>query len=130
MAKDPDKEADPTQTRAKQAMNCAGVLLPPLLFVKAAVAVAMNGLRQNVPETVARVSGGEYFKFNDARTLERNLTRLSNHISNQYVLSFHPESPRAGFHVIGVKLKDYPNLNLSARDGYWMDGEGAVAIAP
>jgi len=88
-------------------------------------AIAMrNALRQNVPETVAKVSGGEYFKFSDEKGLQRDLQRLSNHISNRYMLSFHPQSPHVGFHTIGVSLKEYKGVKVQARNGYWVDGDG------
>jgi len=121
MAKDPDKADDPTQNKAKQAMDCAGVLLPPLLLAKAAVEIAINGFRRNVPETVARVSGGEYFKFSGEKALEQDLARLSNHVGNRYMLSFQPQNPPTGFHAIGVTMTDYNNLRVSARNGYWFD---------
>jgi VWFA-related protein len=123
MANDPDQPVDPTQTKAKRAVDCAGVLLPPLLLAKAAMVAAMNGFRKNVPETVARVSGGEYFKFSGEKALEQDLARLSNHVGNRYMLSFHPQSPHAGFHAIGVTTKDYNNLRVSARSGYWFDAD-------
>ena len=123
MAKDPDKADDPTQNKAKQAIDCAGVLLPPLLLAKAAVEIAINGFRRNVPETVARVSGGEYFKFSGEKALEKDLARLSNHVGNRYMLSFQPQNPHTGFHAIGVTMTDYNNLRVSARNGYWFDAE-------
>jgi len=121
MAKDPDQAEDPTQTKAKQALDCAGVLLPPVLLVKAAVASVMNGFKKNVPETVSRVSGGEYFKFSSEKGLEQDLARMSNHVDNRYILSFHPQTPQPGFHAIGVTMKDYDHLRVSARDGYWFN---------
>jgi VWFA-related protein len=121
MAKDPDQDSDPTQTKAKQALDCAGELLPPVLLAKAAVVAVMNGFKKNVPETVSRVSGGEYFKFSSEKQLEQDLGRLSNHVDNRYVLSFHPQTPQPGFHAIGVTMKDYAHLRISARDGYWFN---------
>jgi VWFA-related protein len=127
MAKDPDKTPDPTQTRTKQALNCAGVLLPPLLLIKAATETAMNVLRQNVPETVAQISGGEYFKLTDTRSLERNLTTISNHMPNRYLLTFQPQSPHPGLHSISLHLKNYPGLTVTARSSYTPDSEPAIA---
>jgi VWFA-related protein len=121
MADDPDKEPDPTQTKAKKALDCAGVLLPPILLVRAAIRAAINGLKQNVPETVARVSGGEYYKFSDEKGLQRDLTAIANHMANRYVLSFHPQAPHPGFHAIGVSLREYKGAKLQARNGYWVD---------
>jgi VWFA-related protein len=130
MAKDPDKTPDPTQTRTKQALDCAGVLLPPLLLIKAATETAMNGLRQNIPETVAHISGGEYFKLTDARSLERSLTTISNHMPNRYLLTFQPQSPHPGLHSISLHLKDYPGLTVTARSSYTPDSEPAIAPLP
>jgi VWFA-related protein len=121
MADDPDKESDPTQTKAKRALDCAGILLPPILLVRAAIRAAINGLKQNVPETVARVSGGEYYKFSDQKGLQRDLTAIANHMANRYVLSFHPQAPHPGFHAIGVSLREYKGVKLQARNGYWVD---------
>lgn len=130
MAQDPDKEPDPTETRAKQALDCAGVLLPPLLLVKAATKVMLNGLHQNIPETVAHVSGGEYFKFTDARSLERSLTTISNHIPNRYLLSFQPQSPHPGLHTLDLHLKDYTGLVVTARSSYFPTSEPEIARPP
>jgi VWFA-related protein len=130
MAQDPDKEPDPTQTRAKQALDCAGVLLPPLLLVKAATKVMLNGLHQNIPETVAHVSGGEYFKFTDARSLEHSLTTISNHIPNRYLLSFQPQSPHPGLHTLDLRLKDYTGLVVTARSSYFPTSEPEIARPP
>ena len=130
MAQDPDKEPDPTETRAKQTLDCAGVLLPPLLLVKAATKVMLNGLHQNIPETVAHVSGGEYFKFTDAHSLERSLTTISNHIPNRYLLSFQPQSPHPGLHTLDLRLKDYTGLVVTARSSYFPTSEPEIARPP
>jgi hypothetical protein len=86
-------------------------------------AIAMTDkLERNVPETVADVTGGEYFKFEDARGLARGLVEISNHVPNRYMLSFHPESPSAGYHVVALSLRDGKGLRVAARSGYWVDG--------
>jgi hypothetical protein len=36
------------------------------------------------------------------------------------VLSFHPQSPLPGFHVLDLKLKGHPGLALKARNSYWV----------
>jgi hypothetical protein len=43
------------------------------------------------------------------------------------MLTFHPGSPSAGLHTLGVKLKDRPELQLRARSLYWLDTEASVA---
>jgi VWFA-related protein len=119
MGKDPDPDA--TQNKGVQAFDCLGLLAPPLALAKLVAIRAADALQRNVPDTVAQLTGGEYFRFENSKSLERNLFTLANHVPNRYVLSFHPQSPHAGFHAIELKLKDYPELHVTARSGYWVD---------
>jgi VWFA-related protein len=118
----------PNDNRLKQAWNCAGVLLPPLRLANLAFMVGMNGLRKNVPETVAQLSGGEYFSFKDTRGVERAMMSLSNHIPNRYVLSFEPQSPHPGIHAISLRLKDYTDLVVTARSSYWAENQDDTQV--
>jgi hypothetical protein len=117
--------SDPNAPVAKnpliRAYDCLGVLLPPLALAKVGTIAATEDLQLNIPETVAHLTGGEYFKFSDAKSLEADLQTISNHIPNRYVLSFQPQSPHPGFHLITLDLPNYTNLHVSARNGYWAD---------
>jgi VWFA-related protein len=127
-AKDPNAEKDEVSSNPwEKTYDCLGLLAPPLRLAKLAAMTAADGLEHNVPETVARLTGGEYFRFEDGRSLVRDLVTVSNHLPNRYVLSFHPQSPHPGFHAVELRLKDYPALRLSARSGYWVDEETATA---
>ncbi len=106
-----------------QAYDCAGLLLPPLAIAKAAVQAAISGFHRNIPETVAHLTGGEYYTFKNPKTIQRNLTEIANHVPNRYILSFQPQSPHPGLHAISVHLKNYAHLEISARDSYWADAE-------
>jgi hypothetical protein len=121
--------SDPTVVVAKnvavRAFDCAGQLFPPLALAKVGAIAATEDLQRNIPETVAHLTGGEYFKFSDARSLEADLQTISNHIPNRYVLSFQPASPHPGFHLITLDLPNYTNLHVSARNGYWADTPAA-----
>jgi VWFA-related protein len=119
MGKDPDPDA-PTN-KAVQAWGCLTQLAPPLGLATVAGIAAANGLQRNVPETVAQLTGGEYFHFEDARGLVRALVTISNHVPNRYMLSFQPQSPHPGFHSIELRLRDYPRLKVTARSSYWAD---------
>ena len=123
MGKDPDPDPDATHNKAIQAYDCLTQLVPPLALAKMAAIAATDGLKRNVPETVAHLTGGEYFKLTDARTLDRSLATISNHIPNRYILSFQPQSPHPGLHVIGLSLPDYSKLTVTARTSYWVDPE-------
>ncbi|MGA3136166.1 MAG: VWA domain-containing protein [Terracidiphilus sp.] len=128
MGKDPDPDA--TQNKAEQAFDCLGLLAPPLALAKLAAIRAAEGLERNVPETVAQLTGGEYFKFENSKSLERDLLAISNHMPNRYVLSFHPQSPHPGFHSVELRLKDHPGLRVTARSGYWADSDAAATPQP
>jgi VWFA-related protein len=130
MAKDADTEAEYGGNRAAQLYDCLSLLAPPLRLAKMAAIATTDSMQQNAPETVARLTGGEYFKFEDARSLVRGLVTISNHVPNRYVLSFHPEAPHVGYHLVEVQLRDRPGLRVTARTGYWADSDSGAAGQP
>jgi hypothetical protein len=91
----------------------------------AAIATA-DSLQQNVPATVARLTGGEYFKLGNEKAFENDLTQVANHLPNRYILSFHPQSPHPGLHVLRLKLPDYDGLEITARTSYWAEPSSAA----
>jgi VWFA-related protein len=125
MGKDLSPDPDATQSKTIQAYDCLTQLAPPLALAKMAAMLVTDGLRRNVPETVARLTGGEYFKLTDAKSLERDLETIANHLPNRYVLTFQPQSPHPGFHAIELRLPNYPNLAVTGRTGYWAEGVDA-----
>ncbi|HEX9198321.1 MAG TPA: VWA domain-containing protein [Acidobacteriaceae bacterium] len=131
MSRDPnDPNVDLNKKPVEQAYDCLSLLAPPLRLAKAAILAAFDGLQKNIPETVARLTGGEYFKLTNAKSLERDLATISNHIPNRYVLSFQPQTPHPGLHVISLKLPNYANLAVTARSSYWADTTAQPAPQP
>jgi len=120
-SRDPNAPPHTTESRGQQDFDCLAELLPPLRLARMAEIATRNSLRKNVPETCARLSGGEYFSFKDPKTLRRDLFTISNDVPNRYVLTFHPESPHPGLHALTVELNNRPNLRLDARTEYWVD---------
>jgi VWFA-related protein len=125
MSLDPGADPDAHGNRRVQALDCASDLLPPLRLIRMAFIAAKDGLKRNVPESVAQLTGGEYFAFTNAATLRRGLIAISNDVPNYYMLTFRPELPSAGLHTLNVKLKNRPELQLKARSTYWLDAETA-----
>jgi VWFA-related protein len=131
MSRDPnDPQVDFDKNPARQAYDCLSLLAPPLRLAKIAAISASDGLRKNVPETVTRLTGGEYFKLTDEASLERSLQTISNHIPNRYILSFQPQSPHPGFHSVVLQVHGYDGLEVSARDGYWAEPEDPAMHRP
>lgn len=120
-ARDPNADPPIQESRATQNYDCIAELLPPLRLAKMAFIAMSNSMRRNVPESVTRLTGGEYFKFRNVKTLEHDLLTISNHIPNRYVLSFRPTSLQSGFHTIELSLPDHADLKVEARNGYWID---------
>lgn len=125
MAKGSDPDAH--GNRGVQALDCASDLLPPLRLARLAYIAATDGLKRNIPESVAQLTGGEYFPLKDAKTLSRDLVVIANDVPNHYVLSFQPQPPDPGFHTLDLKLKDRPDLSLKARNAYWIEADWAPA---
>jgi VWFA-related protein len=128
MAKDPD--APSGENRWGRAFDCLGLLAPPLRLAKVASILAKEGLRRNVPESVAQLTGGEYFSFTNTRSLERGVLVISHHLPNRYILSYYPAAPHAGFHTISLRLNGYPGLVVTARNGYWIENDTESAPSP
>jgi len=123
---------DPNSTvsRSRQNYNCVAELLPPLELARIAAIAATAGLHRNTAETVAKLTGGEYFHEKDVRSLEKSLLTISNHLPNRYILSFHPQAPQPGFHTLQLRLKNYDNLVVESRNGYWVEDDGSPETIP
>jgi hypothetical protein len=126
MAKDSNADPGTSQNKLSQAYDCLGQLAPPLAVVRMAVIAAMEGMRRNAPETVAHLTGGEFYPVDSPRSIERDLMTLANHLPNRYLLSFHPQSPAPGPHSIALRLKTYSRLVVTARTSYWVTGQASA----
>jgi VWFA-related protein len=130
MGNDPEADPNMTENEFAKAFECLNILIPPIRVAKIAALLGISGLRRNTPETVAHLTGGEYFKFSNIKNLEQDLNTISNHIPNRYVLSFHPQDPQPGIHALELTLKDYPDLKVTARSSYWIDGDIRPNLTP
>ncbi len=80
----------------------------------------LKSAKENVPKTVAEMSGGEYLPFHDEKTLEEELTGVNNHFFNQYLLSFTPRKLSLGQHSLRVVVTTREDVVVTARTGYWV----------
>jgi hypothetical protein len=116
-----DPQVNLNEKPIEQLRDCLSLLVPPLRLAKIAAVAATDGLEKNIPETTARLTGGEYFKLSNTKSFERDLATISNHIPNRYVLSFQPQSPHPGFHALALRVPGYVGLEVFARGGYWAE---------
>jgi VWFA-related protein len=113
----------------KQVLDCISQLAPPVRLATMAFLAARSALRTNTAESIAHLTGGEFFHFHDAKDLKAGLIAFSNDVPNYYVLNFRPTSLTPGLHALHVAIKnqigDALRLVLKARSEYWIDGDTA-----
>ncbi len=95
--------------------------------------MAINAVKHNAPKALAEESGGEYINFTTQKGFDKSLGTISNHIHNYYLISFQPQAVPAGssasapapnviipgLHRITVKIPDYPDAHIRARETFW-----------
>jgi VWFA-related protein len=75
--------------------------------------------KDNTPQTLSQVSGGEYLPFKSEKGFEDKMTEISNHVFNAYLLSYQPKNLAPGQHTLRVRLKFASDAKLYTRSGYW-----------
>ena len=129
MSPDPGADPDAHGDRRVQALDCMSDLLPPLRVVRMAFIAVKDGLKRNVPESVAQLTEANTSPLRTPRRSSGSLLTVSNDVPNYYLLSFRPESPSAGLHTLNLTLKGGPELQLKARTTYWL-GNAESSVAP
>jgi VWFA-related protein len=124
LAQDPNEDPSEAKGKFEKTYDCIGLLAPPLRVAKLAALLAASAMRRNASETVAQLTGGEYYSFKDRKSLQKGMLTVSNHVPNRYTLSFRPEAPHPGMHTLKLQLKDYPNLQITTRRNYWVEDSG------
>jgi VWFA-related protein len=109
----------------KQVLDCISQLAPPLRLATMTFLAARTALRMNTAESIAQLTGGEFFHFHDAGDLKAGLIAVSNDVPNFYVLSFRPTSLDPGPHALRLEIKDRPQLVVKSRSEYWIDSDPA-----
>jgi VWFA-related protein len=108
---------------SRQVLDCLSQLAPPLRLATMAFLTARNGLRTNTAASLAQLTGGEFFRFSNAKELRTDLISVSHDVLNYYVLSFRPSAPTPGLHALLVEVRDRAQLELRSRSEYWIDDD-------
>lgn len=108
---------------SKQVLDCISQLAPPLRLATMSFLATRTALRTKTAESVARLSGGEFFHFRNARELKADLIALSNDLPNYYVLSFRPTVPTPGLHALHVETEKRQASVLNSRSEYWIEND-------
>jgi VWFA-related protein len=67
-----------------------------------------------------RTTGGRTLNFLKKNALEQAIQLVGEEVHRQYILSFEPKGGEPGeYHAIRVAVKNRPDLQAKAREGYW-----------
>ena len=97
----------------------------------AAAIAAVEGLRKNIPETVARLTGGEYFKLRQrekSRARPRTPSPTTSPTATSSASSRSRPTPAST--PSPSRLPAYSGVEVSARNGYWADTTAPPAPTP
>ncbi|MGB7727532.1 MAG: VWA domain-containing protein [Candidatus Acidiferrum sp.] len=108
---------------SKQVLDCISQLAPPIRLATMTYLTARYALRTQTTESIAQLSGGEFFHFHNAKDLKSGLIAFSNDLPNYYVLDFRPASPTPGLHALHVEAKYHPQFVMKSRSEYWIDDD-------
>ena len=76
--------------------------------------------RPDLSSLFASTTGGRTLNFLKKNALEQAIELVGEEIHRQYILSFQPKGGETGeFHAIRVAVKNRPELQARARQGYW-----------
>jgi VWFA-related protein len=106
---------------SRQVLDCLSQLAPPLRLATMAFLTARNALRTNTAASLADLTGGEFFRFGNAKDLRERLIAVSHDLLNYYVLGFRPAPSTPGPHALHLEIKGRPELTLKFRTEYWID---------
>ena len=110
---------------SKQVLDCISQLLPPVRLGTMAFLAARDGLRTNVAESMATLTGGDFVKFKDGKGVQKGLIAMTKQVPNRYVLSFRPTDASEGLHALKVELPGRPGLEVRYRTEYWVRASAA-----
>jgi VWFA-related protein len=96
------------------------VIMKSQMTLAPLLAMSREALRQNVPHTLAELSGGQYINFTTAKGFDEGVHGLTNRLHNEYRLSFQPKSPIIpGIHHLSVSVPSMPDVVVRARLVYF-----------
>ena len=110
---------------SRQVFDCLSLLAPPLRLAQMAYLTARNGLLTNTAASLAELTGGEFFRYSNAKDLRQGLIAVSHDVLQYYVLSFRPTPPTPGPHALHLEIGNHSDLTLKSRTEYWIDEDAA-----
>jgi VWFA-related protein len=109
-----------TNTLTTESQNSMGNWVPALKDIFDA---AKGVFIADPLDVYTRYTGGRECGFKTDKALAKCVAQIGDELHSQYLLSYNPSNlEEAGFHHIVVEVMK-PNLQVRARDGYWIAGK-------
>jgi VWFA-related protein len=87
------------------------------------LAMTAGAMQKNAAETLAQLTGGDFYRFDTEKGFEDRVSEMATHIHNSYCLTFQPNDPAPGFHSLQVGVRRSKTTIVAARSGYWFSVE-------
>jgi VWFA-related protein len=87
------------------------------------LAMTAGAMQKNAAETLAQLTGGDFYQFDTEKGFEDRVSEMATHIHNSYCLAFQPKDPAPGFHSLQVGVRRSKTTIVAARSGYWFSVE-------
>jgi len=82
--------------------------------------ITASGMQRNAGETLAHLTGGDFYRFDTERQFEDRITEIASHIRNRYSLTFRPSNPVPGFHSLQIAVSSSKANVVASRTAYWV----------
>ena len=91
------------------------------------LALTGTAMQKNPSQTLAQMTGGDFFRFANEREFESRMGDIENHVHNRYNFVFQPSTPRPGLHSLEVESREQKINVVAARRMYWVPDNHAAA---
>jgi VWFA-related protein len=108
---------------SRQVLDCISTLAPPVRLATMAFLASRDALHTKTAESVAELTGGEFFHFHNAKDLRAGMAGIANDVPNRYVLSYRPTALTVGLHTLHLEIRGRPELVVTSRSEYWIDSD-------
>jgi VWFA-related protein len=87
------------------------------------LAMTASAMQRSAVEALARLTGGDFYRFDTDKSFEDRVVEMTNHIHNSYCIMFQPNDPAPGFHSLQVGVRRSKTTVVAARSGYWFSAK-------
>jgi len=77
-------------------------------------------MRQNAAQSLAQLTGGDFFEFKNAKSFEEHMLTIASHIHNRYMLRIDTSEAQPGLHSLRVQVQISGDHRVTAKTAYFI----------